>query len=350
VDRSIRDELLEAALGYHALGFRLVPVAFKGKCPTDGEGWQTEHFRLNPDQVRATWAVPHNVGILLGPESRDLADVDLDCEEALALADEYLPAGAWIFGRPGRPRSHRIYVSPGAHSITLKGLDKKELLGLRAKPANGTGHQTVFPPSAHETGERIAWEGDADGDAELPAAVDSAALSAAVRQLAVHVFLARHLGGVDAARSYLQQPIAGRLTPEVAAHARALAGLGPAAGRPRRPSSSTGGRRCDVLEKLRAAGIEATAALFDLAWDDRKRALVVCPGCGCDCRSSTDRRAAAGVVRARLSGVELAVHGKCGFTGDAIAVAAAAVLGTTKPRGRAQWRRLAQELRERGVA
>lgn len=342
---ALRDEWRDAAVAYAQLGLRVVPVVLRGKLPTDGSGWQTARFRRNVDQVRAAWSQPHNVGILLGPESRHLADIDLDRPEALVLADEYLPGGAWVFGRANRPRSHRIYVSVGAHSITLKDLDRKELLGLRAKP-EGEGHQTVFPPSVHESGERIEWDDSGADGYELPAQVDPAVLSDACRRLAVHAFLARHLGGIDQARAFLEAPQPGSLPSDVAAHVRVLAGL-PPVGRPSaRRTAGTG----NVLEKLRTAGVEAAAALFDLGWDERRRALIVCPGCGRDTRSDHDRRAAAGVVRARTTGIELAVHGKCGFAGDAIAVAASAVLGTAKPSGREQWRKLAHELRGRGVA
>lgn len=340
-------DLRASALAYTAMGLRVVPVAFKGKLPVDGDGWQTVRFRRDADQVSKAWGESLNVGILLGPESLHLADVDLDWPEARELADEYLPLGAWIFGRASSPRSHRIYIAPGAHSITLKDNAQKEIVGLRAKPAGGEGHQTVFPPSVHPSGEPIEWDRDAGDALELPTMVDPAVLSVAVRQLAVHAFLTRHLGGADAARDYLRDPQPGRLSPEVASRVRDLAGLPRAGAVPARRTRPQGD---DVFESVRSAGIESVAALFGLEWDARRRALVRCPGCGMDTRSDHDRRAAAGVVKARGTGVELAAHGKCGFFGDAIAVAASAVLGTTKPASRAHWRRLVDEIKARSAA
>ena len=55
-----------------------------------------------------------NVGVILGPRSGELVDIDLDCAEALALADLYLPATEAIFGRKSKPRSHRIYIAVDA--------------------------------------------------------------------------------------------------------------------------------------------------------------------------------------------------------------------------------------------
>src|SRR4051812_6927290 len=55
-----------------------------------------------------------NVGVVLGERSGWLVDVDLDCTEALELADIYLPATGAEFGRASTPRSHRLYVAPEA--------------------------------------------------------------------------------------------------------------------------------------------------------------------------------------------------------------------------------------------
>lgn len=50
-----------------------------------------------------------NGGILTGLASGGLVDVDLDCAEALALADGYLPWTKAVFSRPSKQRSHRLY-------------------------------------------------------------------------------------------------------------------------------------------------------------------------------------------------------------------------------------------------
>src|SRR5205823_2829593 len=50
-----------------------------------------------------------NIGILSGRLSSDIVCVDIDCQEALAEADDYLPGTGMVEGRPGKPRSHRWY-------------------------------------------------------------------------------------------------------------------------------------------------------------------------------------------------------------------------------------------------
>ena len=58
-----------------------------------------------------------NIGIQTGRLSGDLVCVDIDSQDALDLADDYLPATGMIEGRPGKPRSHRRYrvinIPPG---------------------------------------------------------------------------------------------------------------------------------------------------------------------------------------------------------------------------------------------
>lgn len=336
------EELREAAAAYALLGWRVVPVhpptaavTSPGKQPSDGDGWQTERYRRTPEELHAHWRHPFNVGVLLGPESGDLADVDLDCPEALAFADEYLPAGAFIFGRASAPRSHRLYRARDAHLLQLRDLPEpgkttgKMIVELRAKPTGAAGAQSVFPPSTHPSGERIDWTDENDGS-ELPALVDTAELFKSVRRVAVAAFLARHLGGEEEARHYLENPGASKLPPHICQHAELLAGKEPArtAQGGKRERSTTG-----PIAELRAAGIEATATVLGLEWDARRRALVVCPGCGANTRGDHDKRAAASVVVARASGDELAVHGKCGFVGDALALAAATLIARMRGRG-----------------
>jgi hypothetical protein len=54
-----------------------------------------------------------------------LVDVDIDCAEAVALPDLYLP-GTRAIGRPSKPKSDRIYTTrvgeahPGASEAVLR--------------------------------------------------------------------------------------------------------------------------------------------------------------------------------------------------------------------------------------
>ncbi len=192
---------------YSRRGFATVPVPAGRKGP-NLEGWP--NLRLTPDDVpRYFGAEPVNVGLILGEPSGWLTDVDLDVEEAVVLADEFLPRTA-TSGREGSPRSHRWFRSPGTITERFKDTDGKMLVELRS-----TGVQTLVEPSIHPDGERYLWN-RSDG-AEMTE-VDADDLREAVKKIATATILARHLpeGGRHdyalAAAGYLLRP--GRLDEE----------------------------------------------------------------------------------------------------------------------------------------
>jgi Bifunctional DNA primase/polymerase, N-terminal len=92
---------------YQRLGWSLVPVPAGAKRPTIKD-WPSRQF--GPGDFPAGG----NIGMLTGRRSRDVVDTDLDCEEALTLADLYLPPTGAIFGRNSKPRSHWLYTAVGA--------------------------------------------------------------------------------------------------------------------------------------------------------------------------------------------------------------------------------------------
>lgn len=53
-----------------------------------------------------------NVGVFMGVASKNLADVDKDCTEALAVAPFLLPPSACTFGRGGQ-ETHSLYTIAG---------------------------------------------------------------------------------------------------------------------------------------------------------------------------------------------------------------------------------------------
>jgi hypothetical protein len=74
-----------------------------------------------------------NVGVLLGDPSGGLVDVDLDCEQALLVAEQFLPPTGAVFGRPGRPNSHHLYVAPAIEKTQqLRDVDGAMILELRS--------------------------------------------------------------------------------------------------------------------------------------------------------------------------------------------------------------------------
>src|SRR5262249_10524185 len=96
-----------------------------------------------------------NIGVKLGEDSKRLIDFDLDCDEAVRIAEKVLTK-TMTFGRKSKPRSHWLYYAAG--SDVLKTHEEKQYVELRADSR----HQTVFPGSTHkDTGELIEWTGDA---------------------------------------------------------------------------------------------------------------------------------------------------------------------------------------------
>ncbi len=157
------------AAAYVAAGWAPVPIPPRTKSPTI-KAWPS--FRTTAGEVAEHFAPSANIGVILGDASGGLVDVDLDCPEAVQLAPKVLPPTGAVFGRDGNPRSHWLYVAPGAK--TTKVNDKRDsLVELRS-----TGGQTVFPGSVHPSGEPVRWD-----TGEPPATVDAAELTAAVKRL-----------------------------------------------------------------------------------------------------------------------------------------------------------------------
>ena len=137
-----------------------------------------------------------------GRPGHALVAIDLDHQDAVARADEYLPPTDMVEGRPGKPRSHRYYLVPvdtipGEHVSTAEGalagrdrgrdaprptisLDSVET-GKRSSASKGSGGMVVCPPSAHPSGEIRAWDGGRIGN---PTVIPYPDLWAAVVRLA----------------------------------------------------------------------------------------------------------------------------------------------------------------------
>lgn len=163
-------KILDEAKRYLSKGWKPLPVSYKSKRPTIKD-WSNvvlteeelpQHFKTGRQ----------NISILLGEKSNNLVDVDLDSAEAVKLADWFLPETKAVFGRSSKPRSHRIYCSD-FHKTERFDLDST-IVEIRS-----TGGQTVFPPSTHESGEKIEWVSEAE-----PLFVEAAELRRAVTLLA----------------------------------------------------------------------------------------------------------------------------------------------------------------------
>lgn len=182
--------LLEAAQFYRELGWRILPVPHMAKAPSL-VGWPG--FEAGPDL--AEHFTTGNLGVILGPPSGNLVDVDLDTPEAVELAPTFLPV-TWTFGRKSKPRSHWLYLVPEGlasrvfHDLPDADGKRATLLELRAGQPRAL--QTVFPPSTHISGEPIEWSEDADGTS-APRELGASDLAEHLEGLAVAVLLRRHL-------------------------------------------------------------------------------------------------------------------------------------------------------------
>ena len=171
--------LLEAARDYLRRGYMpvYVPPGVKGPTQT---GWQKQ--RLSEDDLPAHFGHPGNIGIILGEASAGLVDVDLDCEEAIELADQFLPATQAITGRPSAPRSHHWYVS----DVPATKQFRDPVTGKMIVELRSTGGQTLVGPSIHESGEPY------DPLKGEPASVPGPMLAACVQAIYEEVVRRRH--------------------------------------------------------------------------------------------------------------------------------------------------------------
>jgi hypothetical protein len=172
-------ELVHAARDYIRRGFAPVPI-YAGQKDPCLKNWL--RLRLRYGDVPHAFRAAGNLGLILGPASRDLVDVDLDCVEARELADNFLPPTAAITGRPSSPRSHRWYICPEVQTVRHRDpVTRASIVELR-----GTGSQTLVGPSIHPSGERYD---PLNGD---PAPVKLQELRDAVSRLAAEVIRLRH--------------------------------------------------------------------------------------------------------------------------------------------------------------
>jgi hypothetical protein len=177
----LAEDIQGAAENYLQQCFVPIPVRLKGKKPINN-GWQNQ--TLNSTQIKRDFSQPCNIGILLGDASDGLVDIDLDCPEAISIAEQYLPNTKCKFGRPSRRKGHWIYrVANCGERQPFNGPDNDGMLvEYRANRA-----QTVFPPSKHESGEPISFDDDGD-----PATVEKEELISAVKKLAAASLIAKH--------------------------------------------------------------------------------------------------------------------------------------------------------------
>jgi putative DNA primase/helicase len=173
---SAHNASLQYARVYLAAGYCPIPVKPRSKMPCDA-GWQK--LRLTEEQLPHHFLPSMNVGIVLGEPSSGLVDVDLDNANALKLAPYFLPKTDFIFGRPSKPGSHWIYETQNPGRI------KKLAARETVVEVRGTGGQTVFPGSIHESGETIEFNNGVQQTLPVPATTTREILDAAAIKIAI---------------------------------------------------------------------------------------------------------------------------------------------------------------------
>ncbi|MHC2367443.1 hypothetical protein ACVIQT_002091 [Bradyrhizobium diazoefficiens] len=153
---------IELARLYIDRDWRPIPINHRQKAPSIA-GWQ--NLTVTHENVEDFFSrFDQNVGVILGPRSGGLADVDLDCAEAVRIAPKFLPPTEAVFGRASKPKSHYLYkISSAPDRATEKfvGADNDSIIELRTGGETKAA-QTVFPGSVHETGEVIEWARDGE--------------------------------------------------------------------------------------------------------------------------------------------------------------------------------------------
>lgn len=152
--------MMEAALRYAAMGWRVFPVRKMGKAPALN-GWQAA-ATTNPEQVKRWWGGEFrdcNVGIATGAES-GVVVMDVDGEEGLLALEE---KGVDLSGPRVKTRKgwHVYLRHPGGE------LRNKVRFGLLLD-SRADGGLVVVPPSVHETGHVYEWETEPVDTGSLP--------------------------------------------------------------------------------------------------------------------------------------------------------------------------------------
>jgi hypothetical protein len=146
------------ALEYIGQGLAVVPIPHRSKRPTI-EDWP--NLRIT-EETAPEWfnGEAQNIGVLLGNASGGLADIDLDCAEAIDAAPAFL-ARTRTFGRASKRCSHWLYKTGLVATddvATIKFTDTQKpariILEIRIG-GGGKAAQTVFPGSVHPSGGRL---------------------------------------------------------------------------------------------------------------------------------------------------------------------------------------------------
>ena len=185
----------DAAHQYLERRWKPLPIPHGQKAPT-AVGWPT--WDITPENVDDHFASSRqNIGLQLGRASNGLTDIDLDCNEAIALAAYLLPTTDAVFGRRSRRRAHWLFqtdLHETEEGATIQYREPNSLGGaMLVELRIGAGDkaaQTLAPPSTHPSGETIEWD-----EAGEPKQIRGDILKKRVARLAAATLLVRHYPG-----------------------------------------------------------------------------------------------------------------------------------------------------------
>lgn len=176
---------LDYAIDYYTRQW--MPLWVPGRAKNPGRtGWQKE--RLRKEDLPSVFSNGVNLSLLPGEPSNWLCDTDLDCKEAVLLAQEFLPQTGRKSGRGAIEFSHWWYYSKSLvtrkfEDPMLRGSDERAMiLELRS-----TGCHTLVPPSLHPSGDLYIWNDEGE-----PATVNANGLLLAASKLAACCLTSRY--------------------------------------------------------------------------------------------------------------------------------------------------------------
>ena len=164
------------ALEHIKRGFFVLPLYAPGEILADGSPADCKRPRGKtwPPVVRVTaetvvqhFPEPSNIGVLLGPASGNLLDIDLDSDIAVELASKYLPP-TLTFGPEGISPTHYLYRLQGpelptgrkghlTYGVKLPKRDSFSETIIETRWSGAASFQSVFPGSVNAAGQRLVW-------------------------------------------------------------------------------------------------------------------------------------------------------------------------------------------------
>jgi hypothetical protein len=118
---------------------------------------------------KGRWSEADNIGVALGKRSNGLVDLDCDWPEACSNARTLVGRERTrAFGRAGKPFSHFLFYSDVKKTKQFKlpksflALNVPDEHSLMVCEVRSTGGYTMFPPSSHPNGERVAFENECE--------------------------------------------------------------------------------------------------------------------------------------------------------------------------------------------